>query len=46
MYPTSSGQAVSSMECIVCGAVLTSLKLLTIKRHIQRRHKNSLAFAE
>ena len=46
MYPTSSGQAVSAMECLVCGAVLTSLKLSTIKRHIQRRHKDSLAFAE
>ena len=46
MYPAGSGQAVSSMVCIVCGAVLASLKLSTIKRHIQRRHKDSLSFAE
>ena len=25
MYPAGSGQAVSSMECIVCGAVLINV---------------------
>ena len=45
MYQAGNGQAISAMECIVCGAVLTSLKLSTIKRHIQRCHKENIAFA-
>jgi len=35
-----------AMQCIVCGMILKSFKTSTIKRHIQRRHKESLKFSE
>lgn len=36
----------SAMQCIVCSTVLKSLKTSTIKRHIQRHHKESLCYPE
>ena len=42
MYPTSS----DSMQCIVCGAVLSSFKTSMIKLCVECHHEHSLTFSE